>query len=171
MRGARAALNGRRPASPYPEVVSGASAGPVAGGGCWSPALHPPAEVSGGEARPCALHGCPLSFPPSFPALWWQRLRVTGSHTEPWGAVGRAGGRASGGGVWVQPGGSAALLRSPGAVPEGLPSGRWALPGAGVRLRCAGSGRLRGLVAVGAAEVCLLLAPFAAAVPEELDVP
>lgn len=33
MRSGRAALNGRRPASPYPEAGSGASAGPVAGGG------------------------------------------------------------------------------------------------------------------------------------------
>lgn len=47
MRSARAALNGRRPASLHPEVASGGSAGPAAGGGAGRSASH----GAGGKAE------------------------------------------------------------------------------------------------------------------------
>lgn len=94
MRSARAPLNGRRPAClPPPPLPPGSGEqGPVAGRRCWSPALHPPAEVNGDEALPCAPNGRPLSFLPSFSlllSLWVTELcgggvsEGTGSHPDP----------------------------------------------------------------------------------------
>lgn len=61
------------PCLPLPGSGEWRLSGACGGRRCWSPALHPPAEVNGGEARPCVPDARSLSFLPFLPFLLYGR--------------------------------------------------------------------------------------------------